>query len=335
MVTRDKKLLIRVLTKCLALILISTLIWGCSSNKENDAVKLSGPWDLYYLSVMINNANASGQDIPLVKMNPSSTDISDLKKGKCDAVIVGKELSAEDLTGLKDYVIGYDAVCMIIDENSYDGGQYGITKKTDGLQGLSLSEVKELIETGQSAYTGNYYTRDTLDPNSWLATTDLGWTTQPLTLSFYFHLLPGKYDTQTALCQDLGMDEKELSAPWTTFMSPTLDLEEELLSFEYKTDGPYAPGSGSFVFKIGFASRRVMTIAPQHIPVKVLSIDGINPIDNTQAIYDGTYPLSRQIHLLVRQDSSAETIKLVDYLQSDAGQKLIAQAGYLPLKPNN
>jgi len=118
---------------------------------------------------MINNANASGQDIPLVKMNPSPTDISDLKKGKCDAVIVGKELSAEDLTGLKDYVIGYDAVCMIIDENSYDGGQYGITKKTDGLQGLSLSEVKELIKTGQSAYTGGYYTRDTLDPNSWLA----------------------------------------------------------------------------------------------------------------------------------------------------------------------
>ena len=131
------------------------------------------------------------------------------------------------------------------------------------------------------------------------------------------------------------MDENKLSAPWTTFTSPTLNLEEELLSFEYKTDGPYALGAGNFVFKIGFASRRVMTIAPQHIPVKVLSIDGINPIDNTQAIYDGTYPLSRQIHLLVRQNSSVKTMKLVDYLQSDAGQKLISEAGYLPQKPNN
>jgi len=45
--------------------------------------------------------------------------------------------------------------------------------------------------------------------------------------------------------------------------------------------------------------------------------------------------LAGKIHLLVRQDSSMETMKLVDYLQSNAGQKLISQAGYLPLTPNN
>jgi hypothetical protein len=334
MAIRDKGIIIRLSSVFLIFAIVSTLISGCSSNSQKDgSIKLSGPWDLYYLSVLINNDNASGQNIPKVTMNPSLTDINDLKKGKCDAVIIGKEPNSADLTGLKDYVIGYDAICVVIDENSYVGGQYGITKKTAGLQGLSLDNIKELFSTGQCAWDGAYYTRDSLDPNSWLAATGLGWLLQPKVLSCYFHLIPGKYDIQTALFQDLGLDEKTISSSWKTFTSPGLNLEEELLSTEYKTDGSYSQGA-DFAFKIGFASRRVMTVAPSHIPIRVVSIDGINPVDDAQAIYDGSYSLSRKIHILVRQDSSPQMMKLVDYLQSDSGQKLISDAGYLPVKPD-
>ena len=87
----------------------------------------------------------------------------------------------------------------------------------------------------------------------------------------------------------------------------------------------------SFVFKLGFASRRVMTIAPRHVPVSVVSIDGINPMTDTQSIYDGTYKFSRKIHLLIRDNSPDSVIKLAEFLQSSSGQQLITNAGYLPL----
>lgn len=111
-------------------------------------------------------------------------------------------------------------------------------------------------------------------------------------------------------------------------------MEEEVLSLEYKDTALYTTTYGvqNFVYQLGFASRRVMTIAPQHIPVDVVSVDGINPLTDTQSIYDGTYKFSRKIHLLVRDNSSPSVMKLVNYLQSTAGQKLITDVGYLPLK---
>ena len=78
-----------------------------------------------------------------------------------------------------------------------------------------------------------------------------------------------------------------------------------------------------------------MTIAPQHDPVSVVSVDGINPLTDPQSIYDGTYKFSRKIYLLTRQNSSDSVSAIVNYLQSASGQKLIADAGYLPLVETN
>jgi ABC-type phosphate transport system substrate-binding protein len=78
-----------------------------------------------------------------------------------------------------------------------------------------------------------------------------------------------------------------------------------------------------------------MTIAPSHVPVSVLSINEINPMTDTKSIYDGTYKFSRKIYLLTRQNSTSSVVKLADFLQSPAGQKLVTNAGYLPIIPSN
>jgi ABC-type phosphate transport system substrate-binding protein len=134
------------------------------------------------------------------------------------------------------------------------------------------------------------------------------------------------------LYQSLGLDENSLLSSIHSFTDPQYDQEEEILAYEYNGSG-YASSlnAPAFAFKLGFASRQVMTIAPQHVPVDVLPIDGINPLTSPQSVYDGTYPMSREIHILVRQNSSADVMQLVQYLESSVGQQALAEAGFLPL----
>ena len=143
----------------------------------------------------------------------------------------------------------------------------------------------------------------------------------------------GKFDTQLVFYQNLGLDEKTIVSQNGNYLDPNLHLEEEVLAYEYKDKAYQTSKSGSqdFIFKLGFASRRVMTVASQHVPVSVVSVDGINPMTNTAAVYNGTYKFSRKIHLLVRENGPVSALKLVDFLRSASGQTLITNSGYLPL----
>jgi hypothetical protein len=143
---------------------------------------------------------------------------------------------------------------------------------------------------------------------------------------------PGKYDTQTALYAALGLDENAITSSCYSFTSPELYREEEMLSYAYIPGVPYSAGMGNdFTFKLGFASLRTGIIAMRNIPVRVLAIDGIDPVENVSAVYDGSYLLSREIHILTRENPSSPATEMVQYLLSAEGQALIENAGYLPL----
>ena len=288
----------------------------------------------------LNDQVARGADIPLVNFNISSNSINDLKQGKTDAVLLGREPTPEELQGLQDYVIAYDAVCIIIDDNSFTGGiAYGAghpLRKETGLQNLTLDNLKDIFSGDGWQWNDGYYSYNpNLDPGSWLWNVpEIAWIPEPKPIVSAFVFPVGKYDTQSALYQSLGLNEKSLICPLTSFTSAKYNKEEEVLAYNYN-GSVYSTDNGiqDFAFKLAFASRRVMTIAPQHVPVKVISIDGINPLTNPQSIYDGTYPLSRKIHVLIRDDGADSATQLVKYLQSSLGQKLLADAGYLPLSP--
>jgi len=322
----------------LALIICSILLPGCVSiaKADSNTVDLAGAWDTYYLSVAINSHNGTDSVVPPVKMNPSTSAIADLKKGEYDAVILGREPTAEELKGLKDYVIGYDAVVITIDENSYVGGISGLSSKSSGLQDLTTDDLKAFFGSGQLPWSGDYYTRYPLiDRNSWLFTnTQYGWDKQTKIISMFYKLIPGKYDTQTVLYRALGLEEPKTTSTSSTYTDPKMNFEEEVLTAEYPPGAPYGAGTGDFVFKVEFASRRVAAVALKHIPIRVISVDGINPLDNPGAIYDGTYPFSRKLHLLVPDNPTSAASRLVDFLQSPSGQQLISDAGYLPISPH-
>ena len=66
--------------------------------------------------------------------------------------------------------------------------------------------------------------------------------------------------------------------------------------------------------------------------IKFLSINGVYPTDET--IADGTYPLSKIVYAIYRKDEPANSTvrQLVEWLKTEAGQKVVEAGGYVALK---
>ena len=65
--------------------------------------------------------------------------------------------------------------------------------------------------------------------------------------------------------------------------------------------------------------------------LKLISVDGIEPTDET--IGKGEYPFLNEYYLVIREDTptDSETMKLYNYILSDAGKNDIKKAGYIPI----
>lgn len=310
------------------------------------SVKIDGTWDLISPLERQIVPVFNGQSDINIQVNYSSSGIDLVKKGKIDLAITGIEPTSQELPGLKENVIAYDAVCIIVDANSYAGGEYlagsAPVRKADGFQNLSMDDLKGLFSypitpiAYKWAWSGNYF--------SWLPVFDLNkgtdtgvsdWMRKIPNISPQLRFIPGKYDTQTLLYKVLGLDESAIAKTWNKQYSDSmLDAEEEYLAAEYPPGRGYEVGTGDFTYKIGIASRRVIPIALQHVPIKVVSINGIDPLQNTQAIYDGSYPLSRKIYLISSENCSKATSAFINFLLSTKGQQTLSQIGYLPVQPN-
>lgn len=66
--------------------------------------------------------------------------------------------------------------------------------------------------------------------------------------------------------------------------------------------------------------------------IKFLSINNVYPSDET--IADGTYPLSKIVYAVYRKDepSNSNVRKLVEWLKTEEGQKVVEAGGYVPMK---
>lgn len=340
-----------IIGKCIGILVtigILLISSGCSTVNASGgtSVKIDGTWDLISpLQRQIAPVFDNQSDVN-VQVNYSSSAINLVKKGKIDLAITGIEPTSAELQGLKEYVIAYDAVCIIVDANSYGGGEYfdgsAPERKADGFQNITMDDLKGLFSYSTTpiadrwTWSGNYY--------SWLPVFDLNkgtdtgvrdWIPKIPNIYPQVRFVPGKYDTQTLLYQVLGLNEAAIAKTWNKQYSDSLlDAEEEYLAGEYPSGRGYEAGTGDFAYKIEIASRRVIPIALQHVPIKVVSINGINPLLNTQAIYNGSYPLSRKIYLISSENCSKATTEFIDFLLSAKGQQTLTQIGYLPIQPN-
>lgn len=326
----------------LVALLIMFLIPGCNSEvSAGNQIKVSGAWDVIspFQRKIIPGFNTINS-IP-VEADFSSSALQQVEEGKSDVALLGVDPKPDELKGLSDTVIAYDAVCIIIDANSYSGGEYDQNqtpvRKTTGFQNLTLEDLKQIMQNFITPFGKRWW----WSYESWGPTLDLdtgsysdneSWLKDYKAIFPQLRMIPGKYDTQTLLYQKLGLNEDEIAETWNNqFTEPKLDAEEEVLSIEYVPGAPYDAGSGDFTYKIGAVSRRVIPVAMQHVPIKVISINGIDPLEDTEAIYNGKYPFSRKIHIVTRTDCPASVSQLKSYLLSPAGQKALVNAGYLSL----
>jgi hypothetical protein len=288
----------------------------------------------------------------------SKDPLEELRAGKADAILVGRDLTPQELEGTENTVIAYDAVCILISLRTYVGGtQQGTVgsliqpiSKFSGLKDLSLDDLKQFyadilgIRTGddfwylpQGYLTFQPYTvEDTLqskeDADSpghalgmWV------WNFTPLGGEL---TTPGLMDTQAFLLQKLGYAQVDLRKSGLGFTPPNIGSEEEWISsrFDIAPEMDETISSWPFPFFLMPASRQVTERALQHgFSLRALSIDGVDPMGDDRAIYRGDYPLARKISLVVKKPVSANAEKFIQYLLSPAGQKAIKQASFLPL----
>ncbi|WP_272701504.1 PstS family phosphate ABC transporter substrate-binding protein [Desulfovibrio sp. Fe33] len=64
--------------------------------------------------------------------------------------------------------------------------------------------------------------------------------------------------------------------------------------------------------------------------VKALTVNGVVPSVETGK--DGSYPLSRTLNLYTGGQPSGEAAKFIDFIMSPAGQKIVAEVGFVPVK---
>lgn len=328
---------------------------GCDVFKPK-TVRIGAAADVLPLLDTLETRQFQEQEREIVQI--ATTDaLTALREGKVDAALLGREPTDAEREGLVDYVIAYDAVCFLVSQRTYNGGvQIGGTAavssfpvmKMEGLTGLSLADLEKhynnLLHKNEDRWSPGEFLefeivtnergiplKDPNDPEKVMG----NWNPVPIRLVGTVYRA-GQFDTQAVVFDVLGLSEADLAHPAVELISERYTLEEEVIAM-YFLINPLLDEEESrleFGFDLVVASRQVAIRALEHeFGLRALAVEGIDPLNaNPQAIYDGSYPFSREIHLLTRPDASAEVEALVDWLLSPQGQDAIAAStAFLPL----
>jgi phosphate transport system substrate-binding protein len=81
---------------------------------------------------------------------------------------------------------------------------------------------------------------------------------------------------------------------------------------------------------IGYSFRYYATRMQNTTAIKLLAVDGIAP--TAENIRNGTYPFTVDVFMVTAGEPKPATRKLMDWMLSKPGQKLIEDTGYVPLR---
>ena len=82
---------------------------------------------------------------------------------------------------------------------------------------------------------------------------------------------------------------------------------------------------------LGFSFRYYSTEMLRNNQIKLLSVDGVTP--TVENIRNGAYPLVATVYMVSARPRSKNTRKIVDFMLSPEGQKLVEDTGYVPIGP--
>ncbi len=82
---------------------------------------------------------------------------------------------------------------------------------------------------------------------------------------------------------------------------------------------------------LGFSFRYYSTEMLRNNQIKLLSVDGVAP--TVENIRNGSYPHVATVYMVSARPRSNNTRKIVDFMLSPEGQKLVEDTGYVPIGP--
>lgn len=80
---------------------------------------------------------------------------------------------------------------------------------------------------------------------------------------------------------------------------------------------------------IGYSFRFYSTEMVKNDMVKLLRINGAEP--TLENIENGTYPIASEFYAVTRSDATENTLKLLEWVQGEQGQRLVELTGYTPI----
>lgn len=336
------------------------LLPGCAFQKRNpQIVRIAGARDVLPLAEKAASVFNEQTSLSL-ELLPSANALEDLKTGKADVALVGWDPAEGEMQGLQEHVVAYDAVCLLVSLRAYNGGHaegsvnngqalLPMATLKGGFKNISSKDLKDFyrFKLGDRDYHYWKYPVTYLvyrsakgevgefrvDPEEKIVLGTWEWKPLPLRGEFF---QPGKYDTQTVIFQQLGLSLTDLQRPDVKldFVPKYFDSEEELISWRFEIDPMQAKevSGRDFNFYILMASRQVTVRAIEHeFSLRPLAVDGIDPLEDVEAVYRGEYPFARRIRLLTIAQARPEVRSFVEFLLSPQGQRLIADARFLPL----
>lgn len=81
---------------------------------------------------------------------------------------------------------------------------------------------------------------------------------------------------------------------------------------------------------IGYSFRFYSTEMVSNNRIKLLSINGVAP--SRENIENGTYPIASEFYAVTRSDADENTLRLLEWIQSEQGQSLVEKTGYTSLE---
>lgn len=86
----------------------------------------------------------------------------------------------------------------------------------------------------------------------------------------------------------------------------------------------------NFKNALGYTFRFYATEMVGNNQIKLLSVNGAAP--SLENIENDTYPLASYFYAVTRKDADENTLKILEWIQGEQGQKVIEMTGYTPLK---
>ena len=138
--------------------------------------------------------------------------------------------------------------------------------------------------------------------------------------------IQGIYSSEITNWKELGGKNQPIAAMRRNKNSGSQTALEKIMG-----DIPIKPDyTALFGSPIGFSFRYYVTGMLGEGGVKILTINGIAPTAET--IADGSYPISGNIYAVYRKGETNENVqKVIDFMLSPEGQKIVEQSGYIPL----